>query len=84
MKHFATSEFWDAFDRLPAPIQTKAKKNFELLKTNASHPSLHFKKINQFRTVRVGLRFRALAIESENDLIWFWIGSHAEYDKMVS
>jgi hypothetical protein len=28
----------------------------------------------------VGLRYRALAVEVEGALLWFWIGSHAEYD----
>jgi hypothetical protein len=46
-------------------------------------PSLHFKKIGRFRSVRVGLRYRALAVEVADGLVWFWIGSHAEYDRLI-
>ncbi len=58
--------------------------NYELLKTNPSYPSLHFKKIGKYRTVRVGLQYRALAIEVPDGLLWFWIGSHSEYDKILN
>jgi len=60
-----------------------ADRSYDLLKADPAHRSLHFKKVGQFWSARVGLRYRALAVEAENDLIWFWIGSHAEYDKLV-
>lgn len=60
-----------------------ADKNFALLKSDSTHPSLHFKKVGRYRSVRVGLRYRALAVEVGDDLIWFWIGSHADYDAMI-
>ncbi|MGH7825512.1 MAG: hypothetical protein ACREQ7_10120, partial [Candidatus Binatia bacterium] len=68
---------------LPKPIQELADKNFELLKSNPSHRSLRFKKVGKYRAARVGLRYRALATEAGEDLLWFWIGAHSEYDKMV-
>ena len=83
MKHFANSSFWEAYDNLPKPVQNIADKNYELLKTNPKHPSLHFKKVGGYWSVRVGLRYRALAVESDNDMVWFWIGSHAAYDKLI-
>ena len=83
MKHFANSFFWEAYDNLPKSVQNIADKNYELLKTNPKHPSLHFKKVGVYWSVRVGLRYRALAVESDNDMVWFWIGSHAAYDKLI-
>ena len=83
MKHFANSSFWEAYDNLPKPVQNIADKNYELLKTNPKHPSLHFKKVGVYWSVRVGLRYRALAVESDHDMVWFWIGSHAAYDKLI-
>ena len=83
MKHFASSRFWSCYERLPENVRTLADKNFELLKTNPQHPSLHFKKIRQYRSVRIGLAHRALAVEVENGLLWFWIGTHAEYDALL-
>ncbi len=61
-----------------------ADANYELLKIDPSYPSLHFKKIGNYRGVRVGLHHRALAIEVPEGLLWFWIGSHSEYDKILS
>jgi hypothetical protein len=52
-------------------------------KENPSHPSLHFKKIGKYRSVRVGMHYRALAVETPEGLLWFWIGGHADYDKII-
>jgi hypothetical protein len=83
LKHFASSRFWSSYERLPENVRKLADKNFKLLKTNPQHPSLHFKKIREYRSVRVGLGYRALAVELEGGLLWFWIGTHAEYDDLV-
>ena len=69
---------------MPKQVQELADVNYELLKIDLSHPSLHFKKIGKYRAVRVGLHYRALAIEVPEGLLWFWIGSHSEYDKILS
>jgi hypothetical protein len=81
--HRATRRFWKCFDRLPTQVQKIARKNFELLKQDPTHPSLHFKKVGKFWSVRVGANHRALAIEDGADWIWVWIGTHDEYDQMV-
>jgi hypothetical protein len=83
LKHFASPKFWRCYRSLPKSVQKLADKNFELLKRNPNHPSLQFKKIGQYRSVRVGLSYRALAIEATDGVLWFWIGSHSEYDKMI-
>ena len=81
--HRTTPKFWVRFSKLKANDQKLARKNFRLLKENPKHPSLHFKKIGDYWSVRVGLHYRALAVENGGDFIWVWIGSHAEYDKLV-
>jgi hypothetical protein len=68
---------------LPAEVRELADRNYEILKSNPSHASLHFKKIGVLWSVRVGLHYRALAAEVGDDLVWFWIGSHADYDKLL-
>ena len=60
-----------------------ADRSYELLKTNPRHPSLHFKRVGQFWSARVGLYHRAVAVDAGDDLVWFWIGSHADYDKLL-
>jgi len=44
---------------------------------------LHFKKVGRFWSARVGLHYRALAVEADDILVWFWIGSHSEYDRLI-
>jgi hypothetical protein len=83
MRHFASRAFWEAYNELPEQVRNLADKNYALLKTNPQHPSLQFKKVGRFWSVRVGLRHRALAVEADGDLVWFWIGSHATYDAMI-
>lgn len=83
MKHFANPSFWACYKRLPVSIQQLADKNFELLKDDVDHPSLHLKKVGKYWSVRVGKKYRALAVEVKEGLIWFWIGTHSEYDKLI-
>ena len=84
LNHFASPRFWECYAALPHPVQQLADSNFELLKESPRHPSLHFKRIGQFWSVRVGLHYRALGVSIENGVVWFWIGTHAEYDRLIS
>jgi hypothetical protein len=83
MRHFASPAFWQAYAKLPENIRALADKNYALLKENSQHPSLHFKKVGRFWSVRIGLRYRALATEADGNVVWFWIGSHADYDALL-
>ncbi|WP_431520753.1 hypothetical protein [Chromatium okenii] len=62
-----------------------ARDNYELLKKNPAHPSLQFKFVysGRFRSVRVGLHYRALGVPVPEGIQWFWIGSHSEYDQII-
>jgi hypothetical protein len=84
MRHHASPSFWQQYANLPEAIQQLADKKYALLKANSQHPSLHFKQIGRFWSVRVGLGYRALAVEIPEGLVWFWIGTHAEYDRLIS
>jgi len=83
MKYFASPSFWELYEKLPAAVQHLADKNFELLKSDPKHPSLRLKKTGKYGSVRVGIKYRALGIEIDEGMLWFWIGTHAEYDKML-
>lgn len=83
MKHLATPDFWKAYETLPFRVPRLADNNYQLLKSDPRHPSLHFKRTCRFWSVRVGLRFRALGVDATDGVLWFWIGSHADYDKLV-
>jgi len=83
MKHFASPSFWDCYDKLPKWVQDLADKNFQLMKTHPKHPSLKLKKVGRYWSVSVGKRYRALGMEIDEGIVWFWIGSHSDYDKLV-
>lgn len=83
MNHRASPRFWSCYHALPVEVRELADRCYALLRQDARHPSLHFKKIGRLWSVRVGLRYRALAVESGTDMAWFWIGTHAEYDRLV-
>lgn len=83
MKHVASPAFWKSYDKLTKNLQTLADQKFDLLKRNPHHPSLHLKKVGKYWSVRVGIKHRALAVETESHLVWFWIGTHTEYDELL-
>ena len=87
MNHFTLPSFWDHFSQLPKDVQNLAEKNHDLLKSDSRHPSLRLKKVGkskQLWSVRVGMNHRALGVEKPKGIVWFWIGTHAEYDKLLS
>jgi hypothetical protein len=83
LKHFTAPSFWEKYDLLPENIRKLADQCFHILKSNPRHPSLKLKKICNYRSVRVGLHYRALAVEIPEGLLWFWIGNHHEYQRWI-
>lgn len=75
--------FLEMLSQTPRNLREIADQKFDLLKRNPYHPSLHLKKVGKYWSVRATLKHRALAVEVENHLIWFWIGTHAEYDELI-
>jgi hypothetical protein len=81
-----TEDFVAHFRRLPRRIQELARKNYRLWKRNPAHPSLDFKQVSRrspIFSVRVGIGWRAVGVKKAEAMIWFWIGSHAEYDRLL-
>ena len=86
LNHFASADYWPLYRHLPAHVRETADKCFALLKSDSGHPSLHLKKIGDLWSVRAGIHYRALGIDApgrENGILWFWIGPHAEYDRLI-
>lgn len=83
MKHRASRKFWRLYEALPAPVRDLADKSFELLKRDPRHNSLRLKKVGGFWSVRVGSGHRALAVQEGAVLVWFWIGDHDEYNRII-
>ncbi len=83
LKYLASPQFWTCLRALPRPVQQLAGKSFALLKNNPRHPSLHLKQIGRFWSVCIGLSYRALGVGIPDGVLWFWIGSHADYDTLI-
>jgi len=83
MRSSATNSFRSDFERLPGAVRRLAVKNYRIWRVHPEHPSLHFKKIGAYWSVRVGRSYRALGREKDGCLYWFWIGHHKTYDELI-
>jgi hypothetical protein len=80
----ASREFWNLYDNLPLADQAQASKQYELFAHDPFHPSLRLKPIGSFWSVRISRSYRALATRRGEDFFWFWIGSHRDYEMLIS
>ena len=87
MISYANSAFWKAYAKLPKNIKEIAKKQYAIFEQDPYHSSLHFKKVHPIKPIysaRVNLNYRALGVlQDSNNIIWFWIGSHDDYDRLL-
>ena len=83
MSHRVARKFWLLFADLPPEVQTLARSSFLLLKTNPQLPSLHLKRVGRYWSARVGASCRALGVSSPDGIVWFWIGPHEEYERII-
>ena len=83
MNSSTTPRFRQLFAALPAEVRARAQKAYRLWRENPRHPSLHFKKVGKIWSARVDDNFRVLAKTNESTLYWFWIGPHAEYERLI-
>ena len=86
MQSRTTRQFWGLFSNLPLDAQRDAKRAYRLFQSDPAHPGLQFKKLEgegNIYSARIGLGYRALAVMNKNRVVWYWIGSHAEYDRLV-
>ena len=83
MKSRATNRYWTLYRRLPLEIRRTALKQYRLWVQNPRYPSIQFKKIGSFWSARVTDDYRALGIMEDDTVIWFWIGTHHEYDQLL-
>lgn len=79
----AIPTFWEHYDLRPEEIQVLANKQYRLFSITPRHRSLGFKPVGRFWSVRISQSYRALAVRDGSVLIWFWIGTHADYDKLL-
>ena len=86
MKSQATSKFWKCYARLPRSVRQRARKAYQTWKVNPHHPGLHFKRVDDEEPIysaRVSHDYRVLGFLEEDTVIWYWIGSHDEYERLL-
>ena len=83
MKSRTSSKFWASYQQLPTEVQQRARKQYRLWAANPEHRSLRFKKIKGFWSARIDVRYRALGIMDGDTVVWFWIGTHDEYEQIL-
>ena len=87
MRSVTTSRFRKSFAGLPPNVKETARKAYKQWKENPKHPGLKYKQIHKTEliySVRIGISWRALGVKKSNTMIWFWIGSHEEYNKLIA
>jgi hypothetical protein len=86
LKSSVSKEFRKKLDHLPAAIQEQAARAYALWRSDPHHSSLQFKRVSPNQpvySVRIGIGYRALGLKRDEQVYWFWIGSHAEYDDLL-
>ena len=87
MRSRRTQRFLELLDHLPPDVQRLATRSYRQFQADPSHPGLDFKQVSArgpTYSARIGIHYRALAIKQEDAWLWFWVGSHAEYDRLLS
>ena len=82
-EHRTLPSFWTTYQELPEDLRRRADKQYELLASNPTHPSLRLKPVGDLWSVRVSDGYRALALRELNTFTWFWIGSHDDYERLL-
>ena len=86
MKSFTSRRFRERYADLPEEVRSRARRAYQLFRRNPAHSGLNFKKVddeNNIYSARVGLGYRVLGQMDGEDIVWYWIGTHAEYDKLL-
>ena len=79
-----TTEFWQLYRNLPPEIRLAAQETYRKFSSNPAHPGLQLERLRadpRAWSVRVSRNFRAVALRRGDDWLWFWIGSHQDFDR---
>ncbi|MFI5176339.1 MAG: hypothetical protein ACHQKY_15870 [Terriglobia bacterium] len=81
-----TARFREALRDLPESVRRQARNAFRLFCENPAHPGLRFRQVHPTRPIysaRININYRALGIREGETIIWFWIGSHDDYERLL-
>jgi len=86
MKSYTTDGFWKYYIKLPLVIKKQAKEKYKIFLNDPYYPSIHFKRVHSTRpiySIRITKDYRTVGIFQDNEIIWFWIGSHSDYSNLM-
>ena len=86
MKSRTTATFRRAFASLPPDIRDQARRAYAQFRFNPLHPGLRFKPVHSVRPIysaRIGLHYRAVGVVTGDEVVWFWVGSHDDYERLL-
>ncbi len=87
MNSHTTKGFWKLHDTLPEQVQRQAKTAYRRFEEDPFHASLQFKQVHDTKPIysaRISRDYRTVGVKNEDEIVWFWIGSHSDYDKLLS
>ena len=87
MRSVTTPQFRKMFAALPEHVQRQARAAHGRFLEEPNHPGLNFKRVNpaeSWYSVRVGRNYRAVGVWRDDEIRWFWIGTHVDYDKLLA
>lgn len=90
MRSETTADFWDLYHAVPQEVQRQAREAYRQFRANPGAPGLNFESVTPKRTVwsvRVSAQYRAMGARRRSDpdlIVWFWIGTHNEYEKLLN
>ena len=86
MKSSVTQEFRELLSQLPTEVQEQASRAYSIWRIDPYHNNLQFKRVSQRQPIysaRIGIGYRTLGLLENDQIYWFWIGTHAEYDGLL-
>jgi mRNA-degrading endonuclease RelE of RelBE toxin-antitoxin system len=87
MKSHVSKQFLKLLANLPPEVQRQAHEAYRQFKQDPNHPGLNFERIQSrpnTYSVRVTKDYRVLGTMRKGEMYWYWIGGHAEYDKLIN
>ncbi len=86
MKSRTTPRFRECLSKLPEHIQEQARNAYRRFALDPYHPGLRFKTVHPTQpiySVRITRGYRAVGVLKDDEIIWFWIGAHDEYLRVI-
>jgi plasmid maintenance system killer protein len=91
-RNVRTAESHRLLESLPTSVRRNAEAAFQMFLASPDHPALRrhpLQDIHRGRhraeswSVSVNIQYRAIYVVDGDTNVWYWIGSHADYDRLT-